>query len=239
MKFTFGIITGQINRDFYDRIMQFRHSLNWLNIYEYEVLIVGPKIEPLELGPEHTYFNEPEKVNKFCGYHYIQFDEKIKPNWITRKKNILAEEAKYDNIVFLHDYVVLGRDWFRGFLEFGGDWDVCMTRIDNLDGTRFRDWITWDDPDFGGPGKIYEKWCPNGLICNGGPTLVDYSYKKTHLMYTSGTYFIAKKQFMLENPLDESLSWGEGEDVEWSLRVRNKWNYRMNHLSSVKLLKQK
>ena len=58
-------------------------------------------------------------------------------------------------------------------------------------------------------------------------------------MYISGGYWVAKKKFMLANPLDESLRWGESEDVEWSLRIRDKFKYVMNINSTVKTIKQK
>ena len=64
----------------------------------------------------------------------------------------------------------------------------------------------------------------------------------THLskyMYISGAYWVAKKQIMEEFPLDESLVWGKGEDVEWSKLVREKYNFSFNRNSSVKFLKQK
>jgi len=44
---------------------------------------------------------------------------------------------------------------------------------------------------------------------------------------------------MLEYPLNENLIWGKGEDVEWSIRIRRKYNFKMNQFSKVKLLKQK
>ena len=58
-------------------------------------------------------------------------------------------------------------------------------------------------------------------------------------MYISGTFFCVKKDFFLENLLDESLVWGEGEDVEWSLRIRDKTQFKMNCMSTVKYLKLK
>jgi hypothetical protein len=42
---------------------------------------------------------------------------------------------------------------------------------------------------------------------------------------------------MLEFPLDESLSWGEGEDVLWSKQVREKYKFNMNTNSSVFIIK--
>jgi hypothetical protein len=42
---------------------------------------------------------------------------------------------------------------------------------------------------------------------------------------------------MLEFPLDESLSWGEGEDVLWSRQIRMRYDFDMNINSSVFILK--
>jgi hypothetical protein len=58
-------------------------------------------------------------------------------------------------------------------------------------------------------------------------------------MYISGAYWVAKKKFMLKYPLNEKLLWGEGEDVEWSKKIRKKIDFKLNVHSSVKLLKEK
>ena len=59
-------------------------------------------------------------------------------------------------------------------------------------------------------------------------------------MYISGTYWVAKKKVMLEEPLDEDRwGWGQQEDVEWSQRVRDNYKYVMNIHSTVKSLKEK
>jgi hypothetical protein len=44
---------------------------------------------------------------------------------------------------------------------------------------------------------------------------------------------------MTEFPLNENLLWGQSEDVEWSLRIREKYDFSMNKHSSVQLLKYK
>ncbi|MFX0072071.1 MAG: hypothetical protein ACFFAO_13365 [Candidatus Hermodarchaeota archaeon] len=44
---------------------------------------------------------------------------------------------------------------------------------------------------------------------------------------------------MIEFPLDEKLVWAESEDVDWSERVREKYDFSMNPLSYVKLMKYK
>jgi hypothetical protein len=39
--------------------------------------------------------------------------------------------------------------------------------------------------------------------------------------------------------LNEKLKWGQGEDVEWSIRVRKITNFSINEGSVVKLMKYK
>ena len=58
-------------------------------------------------------------------------------------------------------------------------------------------------------------------------------------MYASGSFFIVKRDFLRKNPLDESKSWGEGEDVEWSIRLRDKWKYEFFESLEVRSQKQK
>ena len=58
-------------------------------------------------------------------------------------------------------------------------------------------------------------------------------------MYISGTYFCVKKHFFMDNLLDENLFWGDGEDVEWSKRVRVKTQFTFNPHSIVKYRKLK
>jgi hypothetical protein len=113
--------------------------------------------------------------------------------------------------------------WYEGHIKFGDDFVVLMDKIINLDDTRFRDWCLYDVPFETGRIMSYE-------ISN--PNLNKY-------MCISGSYWVAKKDLMLEFPLNENLVWGQTEDVEWSYRVNKKYNFKMNINSSVKLLKFK
>jgi len=154
---------------------------------------------------------------------YIPFDENIKPAWITKKKNIIARKAQYPNLCIMHDYFALDKDWYSNFQIFGDDWDVCMNALIMVSGRRFRDWTTW------------AKRCKEGKV-----TPLPYTdHSRTHEMYVSGGYFCVKKTFLLENPFNEGLTWGKGEDVEWSDRICKKWNYKCNPHSKVHLLKPK
>lgn len=197
MKFTFGIITAgnDIN------INKISNSIRNLKIPTYEILIIG-------------------KAKNAEDTRVIKFDESIKPKWITKKKNLIIENAKYENIVFLHDYVSFDKNWYKGFKKFGNDFNVCSNIIlDTLD-QRYRDWI------------LEERFGEN---CGG---LLPYYINASPLMYISGTYWVAKKKVMQEFKLNENLCWGEGEDIEWSHRVREKYNFSFNQNSINRLLKQ-
>ncbi len=146
----------------------------------------------------------------------VSFNQGEKPMWITRKKNMISDQARFENVCYLHDYIILDKDWYAGYEKFGYNWDMCMNQIINKNGKRFRDWTLWY------------------------PQLINYDDNtKTKDMYISGSYFCAKKQFMIKYRLNESLTWGQGQDVDHSHRVRNFWNYKMNKQSKVYFLKQK
>ncbi len=156
------------------------------------------------------------------GARSIPFDESKKKAWITRKKNILAAEAGHPNLVIMHDYVRLLPGWHDAHLKFGSDWDVCTNIMRKADGTRAFDWFAID----------YKQWL--------GPTLVDYSVPEDQLnghMYPAGNYFLVKTEFLRNNPLDESLVWGQNEDLRWMKAVSHRWKYRFNRGAEVQYMR--
>lgn len=201
MEITFGIISVSGNES---RINRQIDSILVQNIPKFEIIVVGGGIGNLKYD-----------VKK------IDFNEKLKPKpWITRKKNLINKNAKYDIIVFMHDYVMLEKGWYEGMLKFGTDWDVCMTKILNIDGKRGTDWITARASDDFGVWNVS----------------VPYNYNKTWKMYVSGTYWISKKYVLEQYPLDEKRLHGELEDVEWSTRWNRILKYKMNDYSSVRTI---
>jgi hypothetical protein len=151
---------------------------------------------------------------------HIDFDESRKTNWITRKKNLITQFSSGACIVFMHDYIKLQPGWSNGFTKFGYDWDVCMTPVRDVLGRRFYDWVSWDHP-------LYPRYAP-----------LNYSDAEgSKHTFIPGSYWIAKRETMISHPLDENLTWGESEDIEWSLRVRS-LHYKFNPWSPVKHLKR-
>jgi len=226
MKFTFGIITTNENQTHEyngkNYITEIISSIRANNIPDdcYEIIIVGGN----------------NKYQNFHDVHHIEFNDITKPKWITKKKNLITKHAKYDNIVYSHDYVKYDKNWYKGFIEFGNDWDICMCINQSLDGSRFRDWVAWDDPDINFPGGGYPATSKNS---GHRAILPPYEYNNSHYMLISGSWWVAKKHIMLQVPLDENLVWGDAEDVKWSFQVRNKYVYKMNIHSIINLCKNK
>lgn len=201
IQWTFGIITGYQDTE---RLKNIIENIVSLDIPEFEILIVG--------GDRNDFFVDFPQVK------FIDFDESQKPLWITKKKNLIANLAIYENIVIMHDYHVFENNWYENFKSFGTDWDICSCPQYLINGGRNpMDWSLWDKPGHGRAWSLeYDDW------------------SQTQYMYISGGFFIVKKNVMLEEPLDESLGWNEGEDVEWSLRIRDKYVMKCNKNSIVR-----
>lgn len=146
---------------------------------------------------------------------------------LTIKKNLIFKHANFENICIMHDYFVLEPGWYKNFNKFGNKWDISMCRIVDDQGLRFRDWIGWDSDNIIPTGPKTVQW-------------INYNdSSKTKRMYVSGGVYMIKKFFALKFPLDESRNWGQNEDVEFSVRARDTWNYRLNYNSIIRIIKNK
>ena len=238
INFTFGIITSG-EGDAMHRVGEIINSIDRQKMPKNQIVIVGGT----GLYSEQALANINTDPN--FSVEYIPFDETFKKAWITKKKNLITQHAKYENIVYMHDYLYFYDDWYKNFVDFGTDWDLCMNAIVNANDKRYRDWVTWDHPNIDPRTRQVikhkvqwtqtEPWCPDGRVWKGGGTLMPYDYTGNH-MYISGTYWVAKKHVMEAEPMNEDLCHSDAEDVEWSLRVRDKYKYVMNENSVVKLL---
>jgi hypothetical protein len=211
MNFTFGIIS---NNAHIESIIQ---SIYDLNIPEYEIIIVGKAI-----------YSSKNNIIHF------DFDEGINNNWITKKKNIIINLAKFENIVLLHDYFVFNKDWYEGFLKFGNDWNLCVCKILTPDNKRFRDYLLF--PYYPWWNKISFNPYNKCLL----PYNIENNEKLNKFMYVSGGFYIIKKQIALKYPLNEKLLHCQGEDVELFLRLaNNNIIVKCNKYSTVQATKNK
>jgi hypothetical protein len=228
---TFGIITEDPLNENCQRVI---HSILRQQIERSEILIVGGKKRDIL---------EKAKV--------IPFDESQKKAWITRKKNLITQNALFDHVVYLHDYICLEKGWYEGLLQQKGPWDVMVTKIKLPGGRRYRDHTIFPGfHTFRSENTHLRSLIKPDLFSliegmNPMEALIPYGSTPELLkilhpwIYVSGAYWIARKSAMAEVPLDENLCWGEGEDIEWSERMKKKHRITFNEASEAYLLKTK
>lgn len=221
---TFGIITQPSTGHYLNQILE---SIDNQNIDDYEVILAGLLSDEVR---DNYWYDK-----------YIEDKDSVKSGKITKLKNSITNNAKNDIIVYLHDYIYFTKDWYKNLIKFGFDWDILCNPVINEDGSHFRSLCYWDKPGLGRAWACHEKWAgPNGINFAGSPHFVknfeNFDYSRC---YINGSYWIAKKHIMEKYPLNVELTWGEGEDVEHSLRIRNKVKISYNPYSIVKTLKHK
>ena len=147
---------------------------------------------------------------------HIPFDETLLNGriWLTRKKNLGVNNSKYDVLVIMHDYHIFEPDWYIEFEKFGLNWDICVHQIRHSSeqtSTRGNGWRVGQIPGY--PEIPYAMTIPWDIDC-----FIPY-------MAIPGSYWVAKKHVMLEQPLADhlELTGGSGEDIEWSSRVVPGW----------------
>ena len=119
---------------------------------------------------------------------------------ISKKKNKLVDNARFENIVLLHDRYILPDDWYLNFKKYGNAFEMLAVRNEGPRGGRVADWMIYD----GLPSQ------PNAFS-----HLAPYN-KRTGDFYMAGGIMIIKKAVYQAIRLDERLYWGELEDVQFS-----------------------
>lgn len=211
MSICFAFITNGSN-DCY--LKQGIESITNLSISNSEIIVIG---------------NSQLKID---GIRFVPFDETQKQSWITAKKNLAAKLSSKEILVIMHDYFALSPFWSDESVRslFLDDWDVCVTSILNPDGTRYRDWLLW---------PFSHRFLRIPFIYTLANLLPYNITDLTDFMYINGSLMIVKKDYFLANPLDEIRGWGEGEDVEWSIRLRDSWRLRYFDQLPILSLKEK
>jgi hypothetical protein len=114
-------------------------------------------------------------------------------------RNRACAAAQYDHLIVADDDMYFHPDFGRAIQAAGADYDVLCVRLLNPDGTRFWDWAT-----IGGPR---------------GHRLLAYD-EVDDFVYVTGGLAIMRAAVHDLVPWDEARGFYQGEDVEWSARVR-------------------
>lgn len=202
-KWSFGIITNGKRLEIIDQIIQ---SIRRQNIPQYEILICG------------SYFDRKEKDVK-----YLPFNQRDELGWITKKKNIIVNKAKYENLCILHDRVIFTDDWYKGMKKWGNCFEHLACRQDYCQ-ERANDWELHEKI----PGERYSF-----------ASLLDYRDWDFDV-FQSGQLHIMKRSYIKGILWNESFFWGEPEDLVVSNDLRdNGYLLRCNVYSEVKLTSYK
>jgi hypothetical protein len=225
MNITFGIVTHGQNPDL---LKQAKQSI-YKNFHLEDELII--------VYDDRAVFGY-DRSDGGITFNGLGCDFTEKPGMICHKKNMIVSQAQNPVVVLMHDYLSLNEDWRSQWDDFGYDWDIACNRIVNTDGSRFRDYCSWDDPKNPPAWMQVEPWCLEGRFCAGTPKLEKYDYENPY-WYISGAYYLIKRDFAMNNKLDESLLHCHAEDVEFCLRIRDKANYKFNRSAVCRLLRNK
>lgn len=196
-RFTFGIVThGKKDGD----VAKIIESIRRQKIPEYEIIICG-------------------RYNGMMGddVRFIEFTDHDSKGWITRKKNLVFEHARFENVVVVHDRIVFDNSWYEGMVRYGNAFDALSCRQTFRKIFRVWDWATFSVPFTVRPyrclGLEYDDWDP--------------------YVFMDGGLIIVKRRLWSKTKFDENLFWEQKEDVEFSHRISEAGGViRFNHYSS-------
>lgn len=192
-RWSFGIVSnGKDNESVLNIISQI---INF-DIPEYEILICGP--EPSNDLPERVRI-----LDETMCYTDLRIP-------ISRKKNLIIDNAIYDNLVILHDRILFPENWYEKMKDYGNYYDMLCTPILNIanQNRRMLDWIRHVD-------TFYKPNIISRLLFN-NTTLYYNEWSKD--IFVNGGFFQIKRLYAQNNPLNTNLNWGEKEDVDFSIR---------------------
>lgn len=202
-EWTFGIVTNGERDDWIEEIIS---SIRAQHIPKYEIIVCGK-------------YRDRDEAN----FKYIDFNERSDRGWITRKKNVIAQHATYENMCILHDRLVFDRDWYKGMRLYGNAFEFLGCRqIEKKTGETAGDWLT-----LGGPSGT--RWKISRL------EYTDWDYYG----YLSGQLIIMKKSIWKKTMWDETRYWDGVDDADWDIIFRARdlgYVIRFNPYASVTAL---
>jgi hypothetical protein len=211
---TFGIPVGPEDATILNAVVK---RILELDIPNKEILLCGMP------GSNFAYFDQVRIVGE---------DITAPPVQICKKKNRLAQEAKYDNLCILHDRVFLPKHFGEMVRRFGGCFPLMTLQslfFDNrlnLHPRRYSDYgFAENDIALGIKGlprnsHIAEKIAPSTFteVEKSGFRFASAMRYHKDRSYPTGSMYICNKAVWLKYSLDESLHWVEYEDIEHGIR---------------------
>lgn len=242
LKITFGLVTNGENDQMLHRIIDTIED-NQINKENYQIIIVG--------GVERQ-FNR-------CNTRIVPFDQAQRRIWITKKKNLITKLAKFDIIVYSHDYYGYIPQWYQNITKFSKktSWDIYLNRLlfndrktRSVDWACTRNYIDYDTCTklFDGrkvyklaKGQMRMQDLNYGGVIDNKTFLLPYDRPYSKFQIICGTWWVAKRATMLKFPLDQELTWGMMQDNMFTIQSVHRGGSKlvMDSNNSVYMLKHK
>jgi glycosyltransferase involved in cell wall biosynthesis len=184
---TFGMLTSAKRME---NVKRFVDSIERLCPDPYEIIIISP--------------NENDFPSFGKNVRVIQFREHDDLGWITRKKNIICEQAVYSDLLICHDRYWLDANFFQAFASWGYSYGLAAPRVRLPGGRRALDWAVVSSRD--------RAWSSGGLLSY-------FAYSR--YAYNPGGATLIRRDFWRDFPWNENLFWNEHEDVELCRRIQD------------------
>jgi hypothetical protein len=126
-----------------------------------------------------------------------------------KKRNLAVKLSNYSNLIMSLDYFVINKFKLKDIEKEILKNDLLIPKIKTLDKKRYLDWVFLDYP------RIGKSLCP-------------YNLKDRRYMFFHGSYLILKKKFIKKNLFSNYLDHQQGEDVDWSLKVRKRIKFKLS-----------
>lgn len=212
---TFGIPVGPEDATVLNAVVK---RILEIDIPNKEILLCGTP------GSNFAYFDQVRIVGE---------DITAPPVQICKKKNRLAQEARYGNLVILHDRVFLPKHFGGMVRRFGPRYPLMTLQsmfFDNrlsMHPRRYSDYGMAMGEIARGLTGLHRT---SGKAVSFSPSIFPevertgfcfanvMRYNKD-VSYPTGSLYICRKEVWNAHPLDESLNWVEYEDIEHALRA--------------------
>ncbi|WP_152226256.1 hypothetical protein [Pseudomonas sp. SCB32] len=211
---TFGLPVGPEDATVLNAVVQ---RILELDIPNKEILLCGTP------GKNFRYFDQVRIVGE---------DITAPPVQICKKKNRLAQEARYNNLVILHDRVFLPSHFGEMVRRFGPRYPLMTLQslfFDNrvcLYPRRYSD-LGMSVNEMGGGIRGLHRTSQTAVTVapstfteleRSGFCFANPIRYNNDISYPTGSLYICRKEVWALCPLDESLLWVEYEDIEHGIR---------------------
>lgn len=205
---TIGIPSnGQRNENIYKFLISVESAQRYLKLNK----DLNIKIQYLIAGP---------KLNNLKNFNVKFLNTKINDNLprLGEKKKLIVENAKYENILIIHDRYILNENFFIGFEDWGYDYDFCAINKYDFNNNIFDPILFLESMERANK-QMYRIKNQNYIFNN---------------LYINGALMIGKKNILQSVNFSESLLQGESEDIDLSIRLQSRGVVpRFNPLSSA------